>query len=108
MIQKHLTTCSAIYLNVQELQAIARANLIKAKERSKQYYDKRVHLKNFDIGDLVYLLSSTKTYKLDQEYNGPYVITNKLDNENFEIKIRNRAKLVHANLLKSAYVDESG
>ena len=40
---------------LHEIQRTARSNLIQAKLRSKEYYDRKTNPKNFVVGDYVFL-----------------------------------------------------
>ena len=40
---------------LHEIQRTARSNLIQAKLRSKEYYDRKANRKNFVVGDYVFL-----------------------------------------------------
>jgi len=102
------TYCSHItnlFERIRDLQESARSNLIKAKERSKTYYDKRVNLKIFSPNDYVYLINNAKDNKLSKEYTGPYQVTEVLDNENVKIKMGNATRIVHVNRLKLAHLN---
>jgi hypothetical protein len=92
---------------VRDLQESARINLMKAKERSKGYYDKRVNLVEFKENDYVFLLN-VKTDKFSKEYLGPYHVVEILDRENVKIKIGNHTRIVHVNRLRKACYSEPG
>ena len=49
---------------LHEIRAIARDNLIAAKEKSKKYYDRNVSPQNFNVDEEVFLLSGPKPKKL--------------------------------------------
>ena len=67
------------------IRKIAHDNLVQAKEKSKIYYDRKVHIVEFNVGDLVSLLSGKKPKKLQAPYTGPYRIIQKMKNNNFKI-----------------------
>ena len=54
-----------------ELNIVAAKNQIKQKEKSKLYYDKKVHNINLQIGDMVYALKEPKAGKLDRYRKEP-------------------------------------
>ena len=86
---------------------LARNQLLKAKEKSKNYYDKYTNPISLNIGDFVYLEHKNRTNKkLTSPYNGPYEVINLLGPVNTVIKIGNKLKTVHNNLLK-LYVPNS-
>lgn len=81
-------------------QEAANKNLRNAKERSKQYYDKRARPYNFKQGQLVYLLKEP-THKLGNQYSGPYRILEMLRNNNVKLAISARTtRVVHTDKLK--------
>lgn len=83
----------------------AKENLQKAKEISKEYYDKRVKPLVLDPGEYVYVLHETVrgSKKLTDQYDGPFQIIRKLNDVNYEIKRGNRSQILHVNKLKRAY-----
>ena len=90
------------------IQNIARENLVEAKYKSKYYYDKRTNLKEFKIGDSVWLLKGRKPYKLANQYEGPYTII-EIVNDKGNVKIKknkHKTKIVHVNRLRISYIDQ--
>lgn len=49
---------------MQESQALARNHLLKAKEKSKEYYDRNSKRQDFNVGDKVLLQDKTSKNKL--------------------------------------------
>lgn len=90
---------------------IARENLITSKFKSKQYYDKKINHTEFHIGDLVCLYQNqTKpglSKKLLPNFKGPFKITRVFSNGTVEIKIGNKLRKYHTNILKHYVSDES-
>jgi len=89
-----------------DIQNKARANLIQAKERSKAYYDRRIHTAAFEEGDYVLLLKEPRKGKFSDQYTGPYQILN-VDNtsDNVTIYYKKRPRVVHQDKLKLASFD---
>ena len=86
---------------LQKSYEIARNNIYKAKEVSKNYYDKNTKIINFKIGDKVLLAIKNRTNKkLTPAFNGPYEIIEIKGPVNYILKIGNKHKLVHINMLK--------
>lgn len=83
---------------------MARANLIKSKEKSKEYYDRRQNVCEFAVNDWVFILDqrSLKT-KFDAEYLGPYQVLEVCNNGNLKINVRGRETVIHANRTKRAH-----
>jgi len=72
----------------------------------KKHYDKRVRSLILDPGEYVYILHETVragSKKLTDQYDGPFQITRKLSDVNYEIKRDNRSQILHVNKLKHAY-----
>jgi len=101
----HLTN---LFVKIRDLQRTAKANLEKAKRKSKEYYDKRVNQATFEPGDKVFLINNHKTDKFSAEYLGPYRVIEVLNHENVRIEINSTNRIVHTNKLKKAYSSEPG
>jgi hypothetical protein len=96
---------------VKELQSrlqtsyqVVRNNLVRRKERSKDYYDRNVNTPLFTIDDKVLLhderIRRGRSAKLSPPYIGPYDIVD-INNVNVTLKLpQNRTLKVHANCLK--------
>jgi hypothetical protein len=92
-----------LFCNIYDAQNIARENLINAKSRSKKYYDKKLNVKEFKVGDYVYLLKEPRKGKLCDQYIGPYRIIQTLKNNNVKLAIsNNKIRIVHKDKLKIA------
>lgn len=91
---------SELKARLQYCHKIARENLIKNKEKSKQYYDQTTSSKRFIIGDKVLLKNHTRKNKLSPLWEGPYNIIDISSPENSIIRIKNKNKKVHNNHLK--------
>ena len=88
-------------LTQKKTQRIARENLLHAKQKSKQYYDKRLNPCEFKVGDSILLLKEPKRGPFGPEYTGPHKIINLLDNEkNVEITFKSGTRIVHPNKLR--------
>lgn len=89
---------------------IARENLLKAKEISKNYYDRNTKVVDFAVGDKVLLEKKNKSSpkgvkgkKLGSLYDGPFDVVSIVSPENTEIKIGNRLVVVHNNRIKKFF-----
>ncbi|CAK9834636.1 Retrovirus-related Pol polyprotein from transposon 412 [Anthophora retusa] len=84
-------------------QRLAQENLNAAKNRSKQYYDRKINNQKFSIGDRVLLLKEPRKGKFDAQYSGPYLIVEVLNSTNVRLRLsHNKTKIVHVNKLKHA------
>lgn len=92
-----------LFNKLKDAQAIARENLIKAKQKSKNYYDRKTNAQTFKAGDYVYLLKEPNKSKLGDQYIGPYKIISLLSNHNVKLAIsRNKTRIVHEDKLKAS------
>lgn len=89
---------------------IARENLLKAKEISKNYYDRNTKVVDFAVGDEVLLEKKNKSSpkgvkgkKLGSLYDGPFDVVSIVSPENTEIKIGNKLVVVHNNRIKKFF-----
>lgn len=90
-----------LFTNVYNIQSLARENLVRAKERSKTYYDRHINPQNFKVGDQVYLLKEPARGKFADQYTGPHTVLEILDRNNAKIQYKGRTRLVHINKLKT-------
>ncbi|KAM0736907.1 Retrovirus-related Pol polyprotein from transposon 17.6 [Formica fusca] len=95
--QDYLTN---LFDTLKSSQQLARQNLIKSKEKTKKYYDKRINIQNFKANDKVYLLKEPTKGKFDDRYSGPYKILEMLPMNNARIDFRGKPRVVHVNKLK--------
>jgi hypothetical protein len=88
---------------LQSSYEVARNNLVRHKERSKEYHDRDVNTPLFTVGDKVLLHDEwirRRSAKLSSPWIGPYDIVD-IDDVNVTLKLpRNRTLKVHANRLK--------
>ena len=90
-----------LFNRLKDTQSKAHANLPRAKEKSKKYYNKKVNVKNFNVHDKIFLLKEPSN-KLGNQYTGPYEILEIFKDKNAKIKLSNtRSKLVHQDKLKT-------
>ena len=76
----------------------------KAHQNNKRLYDRRAKLREFKVGDLVYLYSPAmkpgRSRKFNKPWAGPYKITKVVTHLNYEIVEHNDKKqTVHINRL---------
>ena len=80
-------------------------NLVNAKQRSKNYYDRKLNDKNFKVGDYVFLLKGPKPGKFGDHYTGPHRILEVISKNNIKIQFKGNSKVVHANRLKVSHIN---
>jgi len=86
---------------------MARTHLQAAQRRQKDYYDRRVTGKPFEVEDRVLLsVSAVKpglSQKLHHQWQGPYIILDKVSDVNYHIQLetgQGRKQVVHFNRLR--------
>ena len=94
-------------LSMQErltkLQELVRTNLEQSQAVQKTWYDRNAHLRKFQPGDQVLVLLPTSTNKLLAEWQGPYPITKRIGEVNYEVRMTDRRKqrrVFHVNMLR--------
>jgi len=85
---------------LQETCRIARENLLEAQGRYKHHYDKKARPRKFKAGDMVIVLLPTDHNKLLLQWKGPYEVMEVLNDVDYKIRMGNKVKTFHANLLK--------
>lgn len=85
---------------LEKSQEAAKVNLDDAKVRSKKHYNKKQKTVSFAAGDSVYFLKGKIKRKLDDQYEGPYRITQVLDRNNVRIETNTGPRVVHTDRLK--------
>lgn len=89
--------------NIRTMWEMARNNLQTAKEKSKDYYDRKQNAREFRPNDSVFLLNNQKQNKLDNNYSGPFEVMEVLEDGNIKIRTKKHFKIVHPNRLKHAH-----
>ena len=83
------------------------ANMEKAEETQKRWYDLKSRDRKLKEGDKVLVLLPTSTDKLLAQWQGPYVVQKKINDVNYQIdlgsKKRNRFHVFHINMLRLWY-----
>jgi hypothetical protein len=75
----------------------------KAKSASKKYYDKKSSQRCFDTGEQVLVMSPTLTGKLEDQWSGPYVVQERLNDTTYRVSTPDKQKktcLYHVNSMK--------
>ena len=68
-----------LIIRLSEMQTLAGNNLIKAKEKSKLYYDKSARPFKGNVGDMARVLVEPKRGKFGERYHSPYRIVGSLE-----------------------------
>jgi len=94
-----------LFNKIYDTQEDAKKHLVRSKERSKRYYDRKLNTLDFQPGDYVFLLKEPKKGKFSDQYTGPYKILNVLPLNNLRILFQNRPRVVHMDKVKLAHID---
>jgi predicted aspartyl protease len=99
--QNYVTKLTAV---MQETHEVARSVMKTTSKRMKRNYDLRVLERNYQVGDVVYLLDTAvlkgQCKKLCPPWKGPAVIVHKLSDCLFRIKLRNAVFVANHDRLK--------
>ncbi len=79
---------------------LAQDNLKQAQGRQKRYYDSGARLISVEQGDEVLVLLPMQTNNLKLEWKGPYKVTRKVTDVDYEIQTPGRSKVYHINMMK--------
>ena len=87
-----------------DAQILAKENLIRAKERSKNYYDRHTNPQRFLLNEDVYMLKEPRKNKLADQYVGPFRIIELLPRNNVRLRISaKRTRVVHCDKIKHSH-----
>ncbi len=78
-------------------------NLLQAQDRQTRLYNRGTRLRQFSPGDKVLVLLSTSSSKLLAKWQGPFVVTRRVGELDYEVKRTDRGdacQIYHLNLLK--------
>lgn len=85
-------------------QKLAYNNLIKAKEKSKVYYDRKITPIDYKVGDSIYLTSGPKPHKLGNQHSGPFEILEIVENGGVKIVEKRKFEVVHPNRIRISQI----
>ena len=71
-----------LIIRLSEIQKIAARNLVRAKQRSKEFYDRKFRPLKTKIGDQVYAIKGVRERKFDSRKEGPFTIVGSTENNN--------------------------
>ncbi|KAL5015456.1 hypothetical protein ScPMuIL_009726 [Solemya velum] len=95
--------------SLQESHTMAREFLKRSAETQKCTYDLRKNEKTYNVGDLVYVIDSSRTSgrspKLQPQWKGPYVVSKVVSPVLYEIADQRNRKVLHHDRLKSCSLE---
>jgi transposase InsO family protein len=84
-----------------------RDNIIKAKETSQKFYNKKAVQRKFKIGDKIKIkvenVRRGRSKKLEPQWEGPYVITDIISASNVKVKKGRKEEVIHVDRINSYY-----
>ncbi len=89
---------------LEETMEVAHESLAKAAGKYKKYYNAKSKERNMRVGEKVLVLLPTNKNKLLLQWKGPFVIEEKFGIGNYRIRVGDKLKTYHANMLKK-YVE---
>ncbi|XP_067659772.1 uncharacterized protein [Haliotis asinina] len=89
---------------IEDTMRLAHQELKKASGRYQKYYNARSKDRKMVPGDKVLVLLPTNQNKLLLQWKGPYIIEERFGIGNYRVRVGDKLKTYHANLLKK-YVD---
>ena len=94
---------------LEKMSQLARSNLQTAQSTQKEWYDRTVRERSFQLGDQVLILLPTTANKLAAEWQGPYRIVKRVGEVDYVVHMHDRRKkirLFHVNMLRKWQVHE--
>ena len=77
---------------MMKMKELADANLLKAQEKQREWYDKNSRKREFKSGDMVLLLLPTSTTKLLAKWQGPYKVIDRVCKVDYRIEMPDRQR----------------
>jgi len=94
---------------MEKMAELAQKHLFSSQKAQNQWYDQTARERSFQPGDQVLVLLPTTTNKLMAEWQGPYRITKRVGEVDYQIYMHDRRKknrLFHVNMLRKWCVPE--
>ena len=83
-----------LVIRLPEIQRIATRNMVKAKVRSKEGYDRKSRPLKGKVGDQVYAIKEVREGKFDIRWEGPFTIVGFTENNNVILENEDGERLV--------------
>lgn len=87
---------------------LAHESLRAAKQRDKEYYDRKTRERKLMPGDKALVLLPSDNNKLLMQWKGPFLVTRKKSEIDYELLVHNSKKVFHINMLKKYEEREAG
>ncbi len=79
---------------------LAQLNKQEAQAYQKTWYDQSARDRFYQVGDKVLVLMPTSTHKLQAQWQGPYSITRRVGDLDYELICGRRKRVLHVNMLR--------
>ncbi len=92
-----------LWAKLHTLGRLSMENLLQAQDRQMRLYNRGTRLRQFTPGDKVLVLLPTSSSKLLAKWQGPFVVTRRVGELDYEVKRTDRGdacQIYHLNLLK--------
>lgn len=95
-----------IMANMTKWMGHANVNKQKSQEKMEKHYNKNAQDREYKVGEKVLVFLPVGAGKLDSKWQGPYEVTQKVGEVNYQIHMPDKRKVyrtLHANLIKKYY-----
>ena len=92
---------------LQDTCELAHQQLMKAQTKQCKYFNRKTKSRSFITGDKVLVLLPTDSNKLLMQWQGPFEIMERVRGDDYKIRIKDRVRTYHANMLKKYYERKS-
>ncbi len=89
-----------LWAKLHTLGQLSMENLLQAQDKQSRLYNRGARECQFTPGDKVLVLLPTSSSKLLAKWQGPFVVTRRIGDLDYEVKRRDRGTIYHLNLLK--------
>ena len=79
---------------------LAQLNKQEAQAYQKAWYDQSARDRVYQVGDKVLVLMPTSTHKLQAQWQGPYTISRRVGDLDYELICGRRKRILHVNMLR--------
>ena len=88
---------------LEETIQVVQDKLKQSSKRYKHYADSKAKDRQFKQGDEVLLLLPTESNKLIMQWQGPFKIVEKLNSLDYRVRVKDKVKTYHGNMLKKYF-----
>jgi len=100
---RHAATVARLTERLEATLKLVRSNIAHAQAQTKRQYDKASTERVLTPGELALVLLPTSSKKMFSVWRGPFKVSRKLENNNYELIIGRRKAIFHINSLRRYY-----